>query len=39
MYMHLFYSSEQAVEDERNFTLKMIGLQNELLSGNKVKEQ
>lgn len=38
MYMHLFYSSEQAVEDERNFTLKMIGLQNELLSGNRVKE-
>ena len=38
MYMHLFYSSEQAVEDERNFTLKMIGLQNELLCGNRVKE-
>ena len=38
MYLHLFYSSEQAVEDERAFTLKMIQLQNELLSGERVKE-
>ena len=37
-YLHLFYSSEQAVEDERAFTLKMIQLQDELLSGNRVKE-
>ena len=38
MYLHLFYSSEQAVEDERAFILRMIQLQSELLSGSRVKE-
>lgn len=38
MYLHLFYSSEKAVEDERAFTLRLIQLKEELESGNRKQE-
>ena len=35
MYLHLYYSAEKAVEDGRKFNLRMIALQQELISGNR----
>lgn len=38
MYLHLFYSSEKAVEDERAFTLKLIQLKEELENDDRKQE-
>ena len=39
MYLHLYYSAEKAVEDGRRFNIRMIALQQELLSGKRKPEQ
>ena len=38
MYLHLYYNAEKAVEDGRKFNLRMIALQQELMSGKKKAE-
>ena len=38
MYLHLYYSAEKAVEDGRKFNLRMIALQQELISGKRRAE-
>lgn len=38
MYLHLYYNAEKAVEDERKFNLRMIDLQQELMSGKRKAE-
>ena len=38
MYLHLYYSPEQAVEDEKAFTLRMLSLKAELESDRRVPE-
>jgi len=35
MYLHLFYSPERALEDERAFTNRLVSLQEELESGQR----
>jgi len=35
MYLHLYYSPERALEDERTFNNRMVGLQEELESGQR----
>ena len=38
MYLHLYYNAEKAVEDGRKFNLRMIDLQQELISGKRITE-
>lgn len=38
MYLHLYYNAEKAVEDGRRFNLRMIDLQQELMSGKRKAE-
>ncbi len=38
MYFHLYYNAEKAVEDGRRFNLRMIDLQQELMSGKRKAE-
>jgi hypothetical protein len=38
MYLHLYYNAEKAVEDGRKFNLRMIDLQQELMSGKRKAE-
>lgn len=38
MYLHLYYNAEKAVEDGRKFNLRMIVLQQELISGKRRTE-
>ncbi|MFA7490467.1 MAG: IS1634 family transposase, partial [Mariniphaga sp.] len=38
MYFHLYYNAEKAVEDGRKFNLRMIDLQQELMSGKRKAE-
>jgi transposase len=38
MYLHLYYNSQKAVDDELEFTKKMLMLNEEITTGNIVKE-
>ena len=38
MYLHLYYNADKAVEDGRKFNLRMMDLQQELLSGKRKAE-
>ena len=38
MYLHLYYNLEKAVDDERNFNRKIVGLRDELLLGKREPE-
>lgn len=38
MYLHLYYNRQKAVDDELEFTKKMIMLNEEIINGNLVKE-
>ena len=38
MYLHMYFNSERALEDEKEFNIKLINLQEELVSGKRRPE-
>ena len=38
VYLHLYYNIDKATEDQKNFDRKLMGLKNELISGNRCQE-
>ncbi|MCR3921398.1 MAG: IS1634 family transposase [Firmicutes bacterium] len=38
MYLHLYFNSERALEDEKEFNIKLINLQEELITGKRRPE-